>query len=155
MKLTKRLIAILFAMIAMMSVMVLPASAKSVDVKTGRFNGDSWTGYTTIYATTKKNKNQTPKIKVCSFNSVTGTKTNSKFYIEYSHGNYKKTELIQSGDKIKLKGNYSWYHVRFKPYKLDQNAGGFIKQVFSTGKNWSNTGGLGYWSIDAVKNCHF
>ena len=128
-------------------VQTLEASAK-VAVTRGCFNGNNWSGYTNIYATSYrswgKTKYRNPKIKVCAFNR-NGKFKSGKFTIEITtpqDRNFRVTKNATNSGTWTLNYGYSSYRIRIKRNNPWFNSS-------------NNIAATQYWSIDATSNCYF
>jgi len=147
-KVGKRLLAVLLAVISVFTVFsATQLNASAATWRTGRFDDGYYArGYTTVYLTrNNKGKLQNGKIKVYSYNSVTGWKTNGKLHIvlRTTGGKWICEFNTTSGSTLKLGNDHSAYRVYICAQDLKSDA-----------KNFINLGNCGYWAIECKSNTY-
>lgn len=120
------------------------ASAASVQVQRGGFNGNSYSTRQVVYINktrTWNGKTATAKVRICTFNS-SGIRTSGKFTILITtpyDKNYRRTWSGTSTNDLVLSGAYDTYYIQIK----------------RNGTGRKNVANCYWWSYDAKSNCHF
>ena len=119
---------------------VQTVEADASGVVRGCFNGDSWSGQTTVYIANNRKK---AKIKVCAFRQ-NGKINGGKFKVEVTaDGGYKKTYSVSGSGYITLNAGFSKYNIRI-----------IRNNPWSSNKANDNRAKTIYWSIDGTTNCN-
>lgn len=155
----KKSISIVLTIVSMivivLSVGCISAQA-ATEVKTGCFgSGNNYVG--TVYLEKDKKGNLLDgKIKICSFakkafSNTKGTLNKAKLHVTLrdTNGKWICEFDTTSTSTLKLGNDHKAYKVYVRP--VQTNGSGIV----STAKDWNNSGACYYWSVDAVKNCHF
>ena len=146
--LRQKLLALLLTIISVLTVFTATGiSADAASWRTGRFDlGYTAKGYTTVYLSkNNKGKLQNGKIKVYSYNSVTGRKTNGKIHIllRTTGGRWICEFNTTSGSTLKLGNDHAAYRVYISAQDLHCQA-----------KNFLNDGACGFWAIECKSNTY-
>lgn len=139
--------------------------ASAVQVKTGRFNGTSYTSKVRVYARYKGWQYgrgyiyYIPKIKVCTFDAL-GWKSSGKYDIAFCPGKsvngFRNTRWYvcsnkESGhyfEQTQFGNQLPYYDVMIKRHYFGSSG-------WWDTRDFDNAGKCVYWSIDATRNCYF
>ena len=142
---------VLVAIVALMTAFTVwnatQIDAQAATWKTGCFDtGYTAKGYTTVrLSKNKKGKLQSGKIKIYTYNSLTGWKTSGKIHVTLrdTNGRWICEFDTTSGATLKLGNDHAAYRVYIAKKKMKNSADDFI-----------NVGNCGYWAIQCTSNTY-
>ena len=142
-------------LIFMMIFSVIPAASLNVSAATSaKTNSHSYCTVKINQSLINKKGRQYAKVKIKTYDMLGWYNTGSKVRITLRDGNdrYITSWVGKGGDTLKLGDDHSTYRIYVSYYDKPVK-GGFFSKVFTSGNNFTNTGGAYKWSFSGAENC--